>query len=245
MAGFFLSKTEDMTALPRPLRVLELAGVLAGPSVGLFFAELGAKVYKVEAPKGGDVTRHWRLPQEADAQSQPESAYYASVNWNKEVLWLDFKQAEDRAKIYALMPEIDVVLANYKAGSAQRLGMDFETLRQYQPKLIYAQLSGFGAEDEHRVAFDVVLQAESGFMHMNGQADSPPTKMPVALIDVLAAHQLKQAVLLGLWQREIDGQAHYFEVSLLRSALAALANQASNYLMLGHVPVNFVVFCSW
>ena len=137
--------------------------------------------------------------------------------------------------MYAFVKEADVVIANFKAGSAAKLGMDAATLRALQPTLIYASINGFGAAAE-RVAFDVVLQAESGFMYMNGQPEGPPTKMPVALIDILAAHQLKQGILVALLERYKTGKGSEVSVSLFEAAVAALANQATNWLMAGHVP---------
>lgn len=216
------------------MKVIELASVLAGPAVGMFFAELGAEVIKIENSKtGGDVTRTWRLPSED--KNSPISAYYASVNWNKQVLFLDLTQETDRKKLYGLVADADVVIANYRAASAIKLGVDFETMKAINPKIIYGNITGFG-EDSERVAFDVVLQAESGFMFMNGQADGPATKMPVALIDVLAAHQLKEGLLYALWQREKSGKGAYVSVSLLEAALSSLVNQATNWLMAGHIP---------
>jgi crotonobetainyl-CoA:carnitine CoA-transferase CaiB-like acyl-CoA transferase len=216
------------------MKVIELASVLAGPAVGMFFAELGAEVIKIENSKtGGDVTRTWRLPSEE--KNTPISAYYASVNWNKQVLFLDLTQETDRKKLYGLVADADVVIANYRAASAIKLGVDFETMKAINPKIIYGNITGFG-EDSERVAFDVVLQAESGFMFMNGQADGPATKMPVALIDILAAHQLKEGLLYALWQREKSGKGAYVSVSLLEAALSSLANQATNWLMAGHIP---------
>ncbi len=220
------------------LTVLELASVLAGPAVGLFFAELGARVIKIEnARAGGDVTRSWLLRGE-QVEEGGVSAYYASVNWNKETHFLDTAQAAGRDFIYALLPQVDIVVANFKPSSARRMGLDAESLRAVAPRLIYANICGFepNAEGLERVAFDVVLQAETGFMYMNGQADNPPTKMPVALIDVLAAHQLKEAILCALYRRERTGQGATVEVSLYASALAALSNQASGYLMRERVP---------
>lgn len=216
------------------LKIIELASVLAGPAVGMFFAELGAEVIKIENKKtGGDVTRTWRLPKE-DPEA-PVSAYYASVNWHKEVHLLDLTVDADRRELYDRIVDADIVIANYRASAAQKLGIDYETLRKINPKLIYGNITGFG-ENSSRVAFDVVLQAESGFMYMNGQPENPATKMPVALIDVLAAHQLKEGLLLALWQRERTGIGAYVSVSLLEAALASLANQATNWLMAGHIP---------
>lgn len=216
------------------LKVIELAAVLAGPAVGLFFAELGATVIKIENKKtGGDITRSWRLPSEDP--NAPVSAYYCAINWNKQVLMLDLSVEADRQQVYALVKTADVVLANFKAGGAAALKMDYATLKQHNEQLIYGSINGFGSESE-RVAFDVVLQAESGFMYMNGAADGPPIKMPVALIDILAAHQLKQGLLVALLNRYKTGKGSHITVSLLEAAVAALANQATNWLMAGHIP---------
>lgn len=215
--------------------VLDLSSVLAGPSVAMFFAELGAKVIKIENPlTNGDVTRSWKLGTE-DADS-PYSAYYASVNWGKEVRFLDIRTREAQDNIHALVVQADIVVTNFKASSAATMRMDLETLRAINPRLIVAEINGFGDDDENRVAYDVILQAESGFMYMNGEANGNPVKLPVALIDILAAHQLKEGILYALWQRERTGQGAIVRVSLMESALAALANQATNYLIAKHIP---------
>ncbi len=217
------------------LQILELASVLAGPSVGLFFAELGAKVIKVENAKtGGDITRKWKLPSESPHPDQL-SAYYCSINWQKEVILADFTLAEDRQKIYDMVKNSDVVIVNFKHGADKKLGMDYPTLQQINPQLIYAQLTAFGVESK-RTAFDVVLQAESGFMYMNGNPKTPPVKMPVALIDLLAAHQLKEGILVALLQRQQTQRGCLVQTSLMESAIAALANQATNWLMGKHIP---------
>ncbi len=216
------------------LTVVELASVLAGPAVGLFFAELGAKVIKIENPKTkGDVTRAWKAPTENKDKS--DSAYYHSVNNGKEVRFLNLKAEDDRQQVYELIKTADIVVVNYRPGAASKLGMDYETLAQLNPRLIYAELTGFGAQDK-RLAFDVVLQAETGFLHLSGEPDGPPVKMPVALIDLLAAHQLKEGVLIALLQRERHGKGSKVTTSLYASALASLANQATNWLIAGYSP---------
>lgn len=216
-------------------KVIELASVLAGPAVGMFFAEMGAEVIKIENKQaGGDITRRWRLANED--QESSISAYYCAVNYQKKVVFLDLSLEQDRKVVYEMLKEADVVIVNFKKASALHLGMDYERLIALNPRLIYANISGFG-EQNPRVAFDVVLQAESGFMYMNGQAESPPTKMPVALIDILAAHQLKEAILIALLQRSKHQKGAYVSVSLLDAAIASLANQATNWLMAEQIPV--------
>jgi len=218
----------------KDLVVIELASVLAGPAVGMFFAELGAKVIKIENKKtGGDVTRKWKLPNE-DAGSK-YSAYYHSINWHKEVQMLDLSEANDRAEAHALIREADVVISNYRAGAAEKLGMDYNTLKQLNTKLIYTQLSAYD-EGDTTPAFDIVLQAEAGFLYMTGEPDRPPVRMPVAMIDLMAAHQLKEGVLLALIHRMKTGKGSYVSASLFESAVASLANQATNWLMAGNIP---------
>jgi crotonobetainyl-CoA:carnitine CoA-transferase CaiB-like acyl-CoA transferase len=215
------------------LKVVELAGVLAGPAVGMFFAELGATVLKVENPSNnGDITRSWRLKTE---EENGQSAYYSSVNYNKTILWADLKKEDDFEMVLNHFASADVVISNFKPSSAKQLGLDAVALRKKFPKLIYAQISGYGIEDE-TPAFDVVLQAEAGFMFINGEADGKPLKMPIALIDVLAAHQLKEAILIALLQRSKTGLGSIVHISLYNAALSSLANQATNYLMGGEIP---------
>jgi len=214
------------------LIVLELASVLAGPSVGQFFAELGATVLKIENPRTrGDVTRGWKLPAEGDGD---RSAYFAAANWGKQSLAIDLGTAEGRGVLHDLAAEADVVVASYKPGDAERLGADDATLRALNPRLIYAHVVGYATDG--RAGYDAVIQAESGFTFMNGEAGGPPVKMPVALIDVLAAHQLKEAILVRLLERERTGRGGTVAVSLLQTGLASLANQATNWLTAGHAP---------
>lgn len=213
------------------IKVVELANVLAGPSVGMFLAELGAEVVKIENPRTkGDMTRHWRLEHE-DPKGQ--SAYFSSVNWGKKHLFKDL--LEDRQEVLELIDAADILLTNFKSGDEKKFGLERASLWQRNPKLVIGHIFGFRS-DPKRVAYDVVLQAESGLMSMNGTPSSGPVKMPVALIDVLAAQQLKEGLLLALLQRERNGKGCYVEVSLEEAAISALVNQASNYLMTGHMP---------
>lgn len=217
------------------LVILELASVLAGPAVGAMFAELGATVIKLEPP-GGDVTRSWRLP--GEVAEGGVSAYFSCVNWGKQSLALDLRSPEGLEIAKALAVQADVVIANYKPGAAERLGMDYASLSAEHPELIYAHLTGYGPGDQ-RTGYDALIQAESGFLQLNGRPDEEPVKLPVALMDLLAAHQLKEAVLVALIERlhaGPNGKGRYIEVSLMASALASLANQASNWLVAGHRP---------
>ena len=221
------------------LKIVELASVLAGPAVGMFFAELGAEVIKIEnKTTGGDVTRSWQLPNEQvniDENGISDSAYFHSVNYGKKHYFLDLQSVTDREKVYDILRGCDVVISNFKKTSAEKMGMDYETIKALTPSVIYAQIYGFDEEDE-TPAFDVVLQAEAGFMFMNGEKGGNAVKMPVALIDLLAAHQLKEGILVALLKRERTGEGSFVSTSLYESAVASLANQATNWLMAGHIP---------
>lgn len=218
----------------KDMLVLELASVLAGPSVGQFFAELGATVVKLEnAATGGDVTRTWKLA--AEQERNGVSAYFSAANWGKLSIGLDITRPHALEEVHKLAAKADVVIASYKPGDAEKLQVDYHTLAQLNPRLIYGHITGYGQQDQ-RAGYDAVIQAESGFMHMNGSPDGPPTKMPVALMDMLAAHQLKEGLLTALLQLERTGKGSYVQVSLFDAAVSALANQGTNYLVAGHSP---------
>jgi crotonobetainyl-CoA:carnitine CoA-transferase CaiB-like acyl-CoA transferase len=215
------------------LKVIELASVLAGPSVGQFFAELGADVIKIENGKGGgDVTRTWRVSGES---ADDRSAYFCSCNWGKRSVALDLESEKGKSAIQKMASRCDVVIASYKLGDAEKLGVSYKQLAAKQPQLIYGQVSGYG-QDNDRVGYDAVIQAESGFMDLNGELDRLPLKMPVALIDLIAAHQLKEGLLLALLKKEKTGKGSLVEVSLIQSAIASLANQATNWLVAKKLP---------
>lgn len=218
----------------KDLIVLELANVLAGPAVGMFFAELGATVIKVENPATmGDVTRSWKL--RGESRDNDISSYFSSVNWGKQSIAVNVEVAEGLEIVHQLARRADVVIASYKPGDDRKLKLDYQTLSRLNPSLIYAQISGYGLEDR-RVGYDAILQASSGFTYMNGEPQGAPVKMPVALIDLLTAHQLKEAILLALIQRMSSGKGAFVHSSLLQSGIASLANQAANWLVAGEIP---------
>lgn len=215
------------------LKVIDCSSVLAGPQVGTFFSELGAHVIKFENAKtNGDVTRTWHTPSES---KEKISSYYASINFKKETRLIDLSNPNNRNEIYDELQTADIFLSNFKGNDAEKFHLSPEILAEKFPQLIQGIIRGFEFEKD-RVAYDVVLQAETGFMFMNGEAKGEPTKMPVALIDVLAAHQLKEGILCALLEKSKTGKGSCVEVSLEKSALAALVNQASYYLMTGNIP---------
>lgn len=216
------------------LQVIELASVLAGPAVGQFFSELGATVIKVENKRtDGDITRKWKLSTEEP--NKPYSAYYCSVNWNKNAMMVDLSDENDKRDVLELVKDADIVISNFKLKSAKKLGIDYESLKQLKPDLIFGQINAF-PNGEDRPAFDIVLQAEAGFLYMTGERHRQPVRMPVALIDLMTAHQLKEGLLMGLLRKAQTGEGSYIETSLLESAIASLANQATNWLIGNHVP---------
>lgn len=215
------------------LIVVDCSTVLAGPSVGTFFAESGASVIKIENPAIPDVTRSWKLASED--KNTPISAYFSAVNYRKQYRKLDFKNPGDLDELLELIKGADIFLSNFKKGDAEKFGLTDAFLHSINPGLIIGKISGFGTESD-RVAYDLILQAETGFMSMNGTPESGPVKMPVALIDVLAAHQLKEGILTALLQRTKTNTGKTVSVSLYDAAICSLANQASNYLMEHHAP---------
>lgn len=217
----------------KDLTVVDISSVLAGPSVGMFFAELGAKVIKIEHPDHPDVTRSWKLPNEDP--SSPVSAYFSSINYKKEYQSLNLKDENDHAAFMNLIQNADILLMNFKHGDDRKLRMTDPELHAVNPGLVIGKITGYG-DDNDRVAYDLILQAETGFMSMNGTPNSGPVKMPIAMIDILAGHQLKEGLLAALLERTTHNQGKVVSVSLYDAAICSLSNQASNYLMGGHIP---------
>ena len=215
------------------MKVLDISTVLAGPSVGTFFAEMGAEVIKIEHPEYPDVTRSWKL--ESEPPNSKTSAYFSSINYKKTYVKLNLLNATDYSAFIHLVKDSDLIISNFKKGDDEKLKITDKILRKVNPNLIIAKITGFGL-DSDRVAYDLILQAESGFMSINGEENANPLKMPVALIDVLAAHHLKEGILLALLHQKETGEAKTVHVSLYNAAITSLVNQASNYLMTGEIP---------
>ncbi len=209
------------------IKVIELASVLAGPSVGSFLAEMGATVIKVENPEtDGDTTRKWKSA--GEDQDSPVSAYYASANWGKESIFLNLKLDEDRTILSQLLSDADIILENFKPGDNTKFKLDYKTIKSLYPKIIVGHIQGF--PDSDRPAFDIVLQGETGFMSLNGSGPAG-LKWPLPIVDILAAHQLKEGILLALLQRQKTNCGAFVSVSLFDAAVASLFNIAGNVLM--------------
>ena len=215
------------------LRVLELASVLAGPLAGSFFAEGGATVVKVEHPSLGDITRSWKSGNEEEEDST--SAYYAAANTYKNVCRVDLTTQEGQVWLSEELQKCDILLQNFKESDLVKFKLVPAKIAETFPQLIHIRLVGFASQPE-RLAYDVVVQAETGFMHMNGDKNGEATKMPVAMMDILASHQIRSAALSGLYAREKGARGWFAEVSLELSGISALANQATDYLMNENVP---------
>jgi crotonobetainyl-CoA:carnitine CoA-transferase CaiB-like acyl-CoA transferase len=214
------------------IRVVDLSRVLAGPYATMVLADLGADVIKVEHPRGGDETRSWGPP-----YAGGEAAYFLSVNRSKRSVALDLKQPEGRDLALELCAGADVVIENFRPGGAARLGLDYDSVRARRADIVYCTISGFGRRQPRgRPAYDFVLQAESGLMAITGEQDGVPTKVGVALIDVLTGLNASTAILAALHRRERTGEGELIEVALLDSAFASLVNVAQNALVTGEEP---------
>jgi crotonobetainyl-CoA:carnitine CoA-transferase CaiB-like acyl-CoA transferase len=217
------------------VRIVDLSRVLAGPYATMALADLGADVVKVERPGEGDETRSWGPP-----YAGGEAAYFLSVNRSKRSVVLDLKQPQGRALALDLCAAADVVIENFRPGAAARLGVDSDAVHAQNPRVVYCSITGFGRrEPRERAGYDFVVQAESGLMAITGEPGGPPTKVGVALVDVLAGLNAAVAILAALRRRDLAGTGQRIEVSLLDSALASLVNVAQNALVTGEEPPRY------
>lgn len=218
------------------LVVLELASVLAGPSVGQFFAELGARVIKLENPAtSGDVTRSWKVSGESE---EGQSSYFYACNWGKESIAIDLTTDSGRNLMHRLVGISDIVLSNYLPSASEKLCADYETLKGIKEDIILGSIVGY-RPDSNRPGYDAIIQAEAGYYYINGEPKNPnwqPTKMPVPLMDILAGHQLKQALLMALIRKSASQKGSHVTVSLFDAAVSALSNQATILLVANQTP---------
>jgi crotonobetainyl-CoA:carnitine CoA-transferase CaiB-like acyl-CoA transferase len=222
-----MSHNNDSLPL-RGVRVLDLSRVLAGPLCAMILGDLGADVIKVERPETGDETRGWGPP----FDDRGESAYFLSINRNKLGVTADLSTESGRALVRRLLADADVVIDNYRRGALSAFGLDPETIRADRPELVWLTISGFGNASD-RAGYDVVIQAEQGWMSITGPVDGTPSKVGVALVDVITAKDAVAAILAALVARGRSGAGARLEVSLAASATAALVNVAQNVLVTG------------
>ena len=223
-------------ASPPPLAgltVLDLTRVLSGPYCTMLLADMGARVLKIEQPGRGDDTRGWGPP-----FIQDESAYFLSVNRNKESVTLDFKRPEGRRILDQLIETADVLVENFRPGTMQRLGLDYETLAARHPRLVFCSISGFGQTGPRReeAGYDAVVQAEAGLMSLTGAPEGPPFRLGVAIADIVSGMFAAQGVLLALFARERSGRGQAVDVGMLDAAAALLTYQAGIYFATGAAP---------
>jgi crotonobetainyl-CoA:carnitine CoA-transferase CaiB-like acyl-CoA transferase len=213
------------------VRILDLSRVLAGPYATVVLGDLGADVIKVEHPERGDDTRHWGPP-----FTGGESAYFLSVNRNKRSISADLKEPEDLEKIMQLAAGADVVIENMKRGALEKFGLGYEELREANPGLVYCSITGFGpGKDEQRPGYDFLVQARAGIMGITGfpEPEGQPTKVGVAIADIVCGLYAATAILAALRRRDATGEGARIEVPLFESTLGWLANRGQEYLVSG------------
>ncbi|TWI51593.1 formyl-CoA transferase [Pseudoduganella flava] len=237
-------ETMNRTGALAHLRVLDLSRVLAGPWCSQNLADLGADVIKIERPGAGDDTRAWGPPyaKDADGRDTKEAAYYLSANRNKRSVTLDISTPEGQQIVRELASQSDVVLENYKVGQLKRYGLDYESLREVKPDLVYCSVTGFGQDGPyaHRAGYDFLIQGMGGLMSVTGERDDlpggGPQKAGVALTDLMTGMYATIAILAALAHRDRTGEGQYIDMALLDVQVAMLANQGSNYLNSGKPP---------
>lgn len=226
------------------IRVLDLSRVLAGPWCGQILADLGAEVIKIERPKLGDDTRMWGPPWmlDQDGQVTKESGYYQCANRNKLSVAVDISSAEGQKIIQEIVKTADVLIENFKAGSLLKYGLDYETLSQINPKLVYCSITGFGQDGPRaeEPGYDFIIQGMSGLMSITGEKDgergASSQKVGVAVVDLQTGLYSTIAIQAALLSRHQTGKGQHIDMSLLDVQVAALANQGMNYLTSGVVP---------
>lgn len=216
------------------IKVLDLSRVLAAPGCTQILADLGAQVLKIERPGQGDETRQWTPPTFADGTS----AYFATVNRNKKSITIDISRPEGQEIIRRLAKEADVLVENFKVGGLKKYGLDYESIKEINPRLIYASLTGFGqtGPDAAKPGYDYIIQGLSGIMSITGPSDGMPHKVGVAVVDLFTGLQLTIGIQAALIARQQSGRGQHVDVSLLDSALAMTANIGQNYLANGETP---------
>ncbi|WP_204114894.1 CaiB/BaiF CoA transferase family protein [Shimia biformata] len=219
------------------LKVVELARILAGPWAGQALADLGAEVIKVESPEGDD-TRRWGPPF-IERDGDRTAAYYYSANRGKACVTADFRTEEGRAKVIDLIRDADILIENFKVGGLAKYGLDYDSLKEVNPRLIYCSITGFGQDGPYaeRAGYDYLVQGMSGLMSITGPKDGQPQKVGVAVTDIVTGLYATTGILAAVEMRHRTGRGQQIDMSLLDCGLAMLANQTMNYLATGDSPV--------
>ncbi len=229
--------TGDGTDFPlEGVRVLDLSRVFAGPLCGMVLADFGAEVIKVEHPGRGDDTRDWGM-----RIGKTETTYYNSMNRNKRSITVDLQTPEGLKLILDMLPQFDVVVQNFKTGGAEKLGLGYAQLKALQPDLIYCSVAGYDSSgpEAQRPGYDLVIQGETGLMALNGEANTPPLKFGVAVVDLMTGMYAAQAVLAALFQRTRTGKGRQIEMALYDCGLMVTGYYGLDAMLLGHDPQRY------
>ena len=224
--------SEDASLPLSGIRVLDLTRYLSGPYATLLLAEMGAEVIKIEVPEAGDDTRHI-APMQGDV-----SFYHSTINRSKASVELDLKSEEGRKLLLAMAADCDVLIQNFRTGVAERLGFGYDVVSKLNPGVVYCSISGFGGEgaDSQRAAFDLIVQAESGVMSLNGEASSPPSKLGLPMADLSSGMFGVHGILAALLRRSRTGKGGLVEVSMMSSLLSLSVYNATRYFVTGESP---------
>lgn len=215
------------------ITVLDFSRVLAGPYCTMQLGDLGARVIKIEQPGRGDDTRAWGPPFVGG-----ESAYFLSINRNKESLALDLKHERARPIVEALIARADIVVENFRPGTMERLGLDYGAIAPRHPRVVYCSISGFGQTGPRHMeaGYDAMMQAEGGLMSITGAADGPPFRLGVAIADIATGMLAVQAILAALLVRHKTGRGQRIDIAMLDAVAALLTYQASFVFAAGSAP---------
>jgi len=229
-----------MTSALESIKVVDLSRILAGPWASQMLADMGAEVIKVERPKKGDDTRFWGPPfiKEATEEQPPQAAYFHCANRNKQSIAIDITQEQGQKVIKDLIAQADVLIENYKVGALAKYGLDYQSVKEINPRLVYCSITGFGQSgpSAHKAGYDGMIQGEGGLMSITGEPDSMPMKVGVALVDVMTGLYSCNAVLAALMARYHTNEGQHIDIALLDVQVATLANQGMNYLATGSNP---------
>lgn len=218
------------------IRVLDLTRILSGPFATMTLADLGADVIKIESPESGDDTRAWGPPYQGD-----QSAYFLSINRNKRSVALDLKSPEGRSAARSLADQADIIVENFRPGTAARLGLGYEEISQSNPGVVYASISGYGqtGPDASRAGYDAIAQGRSGLMSVTGEPEGAPVRVGISPADLTAGMWTLVGTLAALYQRQQTGMGQWVDISLLDGQVSWLTYVAGGYFASGKVPPRY------